>query len=750
LPERVGAPHPPGWHPGAGARHAVVESRLSGAQPPGMFSCQSITVSGQKASRHSSSSVLDRCEDVTRSARSDTVRAVSRYGDCCGVQKAASEPASRIESFLSRPIKATDHSAEPSGAAAAAAMPGSREPLGEDDIVCDGVVRVEVLVARASGLPQADFLGTADPYVELRLVLGDPMEPEAAKKSKKEGKRKGGKSLEEKTLVRAKTQTIRGTLSPQWDERFTFEVSNGDDAGDLFLYFRVYDYDLITSDDCLGHVSVCLLDALASGKRLTPGWEALLRQSAAPRDRLTVLQDRRLVALLPQPCKIEPIPGQEKQFDLSKAQLFLHVEITGAGSAQSSAAPVGGKRGLERPGTSPAEASDGGGLSPPTAAKRRQAEAQLVRAAAEGWVPQCFRMLSGGVSVNARASVGEFFDCAPLHIACLQGHRDLVMALVDVFNASLVQVAAGGRTAAMCACESGDEALAEWLIKEGVPADLRDDIGRTVLFYAAKHVLLQLTAWLLAKQHLIIDERALDGSTPLMLAAASPEPSAAAVVQRLLDAQASADGADKLGRSPLHLASEAGNDKCVRLLLKRGNAKANVVNGRGETPAQLGQAAGLPESTLQRLLKAGVPEARGVQQVGETADDAERRKLRARQSEVTDDEWRTWRALHPRRSPEPGTVSAQSGVRGRGEPDPEEGGSMVWRDGPGLPLFVGKGQSSTSAANVASGSAARNSTGRMGRLTAWMSGGRKPSPSPGTEDESDLEFESYSARVARA
>jgi len=143
-------------------------------------------------------------------------------------------------------------------------------------------------------------------------------------------------------------------------------------------------------------------------------------------------------------------------------------------------------------------------------------EKELLLSVAEGRVPACFRLLSSGAaSVNACAREGDFKDCTPLHIACLKGHRDLVMALVDIFQASLVLLAPGGRSAAMCACEAGDEALAEWLIKEGVPADPRDDAQRTVLFYAAKHAMPKLTAWLLEKQNLPPGDKASDGSTPL-------------------------------------------------------------------------------------------------------------------------------------------------------------------------------------------------------------------------------------------
>ena len=43
----------------------------------------------------------------------------------------------------------------------------------------------------------------------------------------------------------------------------------------------------------------------------------------------------------------------------------------------------------------------------------------------------------------------------------------MAMALVDVFGASLVSMAPGGRSCAMCACEARAEELAEWLISEG-------------------------------------------------------------------------------------------------------------------------------------------------------------------------------------------------------------------------------------------------------------------------------------------
>merc|ERR1712216_312298 len=136
---------------------------------------------------------------------------------------------------------------------------------------------------------------------------------------------------------------------------------------------------------------------------------------------------------------------------------------------------------------------------------------------------------------NGTVASGPFKGCSPLHIACLKRFPELAMTLVDIFSASLVQRAPGGRSAAMCACEGPDEALAEWLIVEGVPVDLRDDAGRTVLHYAAKAALPQLVGWLVGKQKQTPGERATDGSTPLMSTASSHVEANVVVVQQLLD-----------------------------------------------------------------------------------------------------------------------------------------------------------------------------------------------------------------------
>ncbi|CAE8684842.1 unnamed protein product, partial [Polarella glacialis] len=237
--------------------------------------------------------------------------------------------------------------------------------------------------------------------------------------------------------------------------------------------------------------------------------------------------------------------------------------------------------------------------------------------------------------------------------------------------ASLVLPAVGGKSPAMCACEAGDEHLAEWLIAEGVPADLRDEAGRSVLHYAASSALPQLTSWLLGKQNLSPNSPANDGSTALAVAVSGVLPAAVVVAQQLLEAAALADSADSKGRVPLHKACEAGNDRCVRLLLGFGKAKtAGAVDAEGQTPYTVGRRSGLPEATLQRLAAAqhegalGAGEGKlgagdesasrtGPQQPGETAAEAEKRELRARKAATSAEaSWQTWRSMRPRRDAE--------------------------------------------------------------------------------------------------
>eukprot|EP00438_Fugacium_kawagutii_P021398 Skav232445 [mRNA] locus=scaffold189:362379:368147:- [translate_table: standard] len=417
-----------------------------------------------------------------------------------------------------------------------------------------------IFLERAEGLPQADFLGTADPYVEIVLMSCDPLKMQV---SKSDVKNLRG-PLSEKTLFKATSRIIRGSLTPQWQESFYFSIPEG--CEDSILYFRILDYDLVTSDDFLGHCSMSVLNlgpkestALEWNRALSAGGRPGHRP-AEPQRRWRALRDPRLAeapVTTAHGLQVMPAPGQESTYDLSSAKLFFKVSLT----SRCTRPLLQG---------SPAAEMD-----------EETAHRLLAEAAYNNDLWSLIAILSSStITVNALSpgnEIGEFRNHTALLIACLQKHCDLAMALVDVFEASLVICAPGGRSVAMCACEARQEALAEWLISEGVPADLRDAQGRNVLFYAVKEALPQLTAFLLGclddqrrfglhhdtrtewllvirQQRLSPMSLATDGSSPLALAVSSRQAASVVVAKQLLEAKARANCADRKGNFPLHQA----------------------------------------------------------------------------------------------------------------------------------------------------------------------------------------------------
>jgi len=329
------------------------------------------------------------------------------------------------------------------------------------------------------------------------------------------------------------------------------------------------------------------------------------------------------------------------------------------------------------------------------------------------------------------------------------------MALVDVFDSSLVQTAPGGLSAAMCACEAGDAGLAEWLVNEGLPADLRDEAGRTVLFYAAQAALPQFTSWLIGKQRLSASARARDGSTALASAVSSKATGSSTVVQQLLEAAASANKADKAGWTPLHAACQAGDERCVRLLLGAGKAKADLVDAKGRTAADVARASSMSKATVEKLF--GGHAAEGP---SETPEEAEKRELREKKTAHREEtNWRTWRYMHPRRggsawyddgggvsgpsakaaglSPKAASLSPSPRPSGDGGGDSYRFGALPASAGSArgavshdeIPLYFGRAASPSPSA----GAAASGGPGRLSRLKSWATGFRRSSKSPAPE-----------------
>eukprot|EP00439_Symbiodinium_sp_Y106_P063424 s64_g9.t2 len=362
-----------------------------------MFMCQTVST----PARSVDSKVVLGAAVAARAA----ARTADRSGatGCCDVC-CADDPTSRRRQVarvrqqdrLPRPL-ALEAQQEEAAEAEGSAAP-SPPTVGEEE------VEICFFLHKALGLPQADFMGTADPYVEIRLMPCDPLAQGVL--SKKEVKSASGKIFD-RTLWKTTSRIVRGSLTPQWDEAYYFSLKPRADLSELFIYIRVLDYDVVVSDDFLGHCSFRLLDALSPQNDVSAGWRALLQSSRSALERLAVLRDPHLTEASgkPQPFKLVAPLGQEKTYDLSAAQIFLQLSIMARSSR-----PLFQK------------ASSG---SPPQGGPGEDTEAsqRLAEAVANGDLWEASALLeTGRASVNCRAIEGDFQGHTALHIACLTKH----------------------------------------------------------------------------------------------------------------------------------------------------------------------------------------------------------------------------------------------------------------------------------------------------------------------------------------
>ncbi|MCJ1384352.1 hypothetical protein MMC17_007468 [Xylographa soralifera] len=173
-----------------------------------------------------------------------------------------------------------------------------------------------------------------------------------------------------------------------------------------------------------------------------------------------------------------------------------------------------------------------------------------------------------------------------------------------------------GRTLLFWAVENEHEAIVKALLEIGkVNADSKDQNGRTPLSWAAEKGQEAVVIALLKTGKVDADSKDQYGQTPLWWAA---EKGYEAVVKALLKTgKVNADSKGQSGRTPLWWAAEKGHEAVVKALLETGKVDADSKDQYGRKPLWWAAEKG-HEAVIQALLKTGKVDVNSKDQYGQT------------------------------------------------------------------------------------------------------------------------------------
>ncbi|XP_068025886.1 ankyrin repeat domain-containing protein 26 isoform X6 [Melanerpes formicivorus] len=185
---------------------------------------------------------------------------------------------------------------------------------------------------------------------------------------------------------------------------------------------------------------------------------------------------------------------------------------------------------------------------------------KLHRAAASGDLAQVRRGLKKyGVDGRDKA------ERTPLHLACANGHGDVVAYLVEN-KCKLNVFDSDKRSPLMKAVQCQQEKCVAILLENGADPNLPDDDGNTALHLAVMSANTSV-AGLLLQHDASIDAQNKEGCTPLILAVSEHQEE---MVDFLLGKGADVHAQDQCKRTPLMVAASAGASSSIKALLRYG------------------------------------------------------------------------------------------------------------------------------------------------------------------------------------
>eukprot|EP00929_Paragymnodinium_shiwhaense_P006373 TRINITY_DN10966_c0_g1_i5.p1 TRINITY_DN10966_c0_g1~~TRINITY_DN10966_c0_g1_i5.p1 ORF type:complete len:1045 (-),score=277.94 TRINITY_DN10966_c0_g1_i5:169-3222(-) len=181
--------------------------------------------------------------------------------DCLGMQQKIPRAAAAAQGGVASPLQG--------GIIEAAAPAPAKAPETEYH-----KISLKVVVIKAQGLPEADFMYSTSPYVIVSVVDGDPMSPAAAAGGDAEQAEAWYAAREQ---LHKRTASVENTTEPEWDSIITGDVRPRPES---HVHFRVMDLEEYAhKDKPIGQAVVPLKEVM------TNAWTAVRSIALVPFER---------------------------------------------------------------------------------------------------------------------------------------------------------------------------------------------------------------------------------------------------------------------------------------------------------------------------------------------------------------------------------------------------------------------------------------------------------------------------------